>query len=183
MTPLLTTPRLRLRSPGIGDAKRLTELLDNFAVSGNLSRVPHPYSISDANQWLGKWRADAKPAATNFIIDHNDEGTIGVIGFSAKSDVSNVGYWLGEPFWGQGIMTEALNKVVDWYFEVTKADLITSGVFHFNMPSLAIQQKLGFVETGRSILHSIARGEDIEHIDTELTRDAFETFMARQKKT
>lgn len=183
MTPLLTTSRLRLRPPGIDDATQLANLLDNIAVSGNLSGVPHPYAIADASQWLGKWRTDAKPAETNFIIDHNDQGAIGVIGFRLKDADAQIGYWLGERFWGQGIMTEALSRVIDWYFDITKADLITSGVFHFNMPSLAIQQKLGFVETGRSQLHSIARGEDIENIDTELTRDAFETFKARQKKT
>lgn len=183
MTPLLTTPRLRLRSPGIGDATRLAKLLDNFAISGNLAVVPHPYTLADANQWLGKWRADAMPADTNFIIDHNDEGAIGVIGSRMKDGTAYMGYWLGEPYWDQGIMTEALHAVVDWYFKVTNADIITCGAFHFNMASLAIQQKLGFVETGRSILHSIARGEDLEHIDTELTRDAFDTFKARQQKT
>lgn len=183
MTPLLTTSRLRLRSPGIGDATRLAELLDNFAVAGNLARVPHPYSLEDAHEWLGKWPANAQPSETNFIIDLNDQGAIGVIGFHLRDGLANIGYWLGEPFWDQGIMTEAMVGATDWFFDVTGTDSIGSGVFHFNMASLAIQQKLGFVETGRSMIHCLARAKDIEHIDTELTRDAFETFTARQKKT
>jgi len=70
-------------------------------------------------------------------------------------------------------MTEAMRAVLWWYFASTRADLVLSGVFHFNMASLAIQQKLGFVETGRSVVHCLARGQDVEHIDTELTRDAY----------
>ncbi len=179
MTPLLTTPRLRLRSPGIGDATKLAELLNNFAVSGNLARVPHPYTIDHADAWLGSWRAGAKPAETSFIIEHIGEGAVGVLGFDNKQGEAHIGYWLGEPHWGHGIMTEATTAAVTWYFDTTKDEYITSGVFHFNMASLAIQQKLGFVETGRSTVHCLARNEDVEHIDTELTRDAFEAYCKR----
>ena len=48
-----------------------------------------------------------------------------------------------------------------------------SGVFAFNAASLAVQKKLGFIETGRSRLHCLARAADLEHIDTELTRSAW----------
>jgi len=181
MTPLLTTPRLRLRSPGIGDATRLTELLNNFAVSGNLTSVPHPYTVTDANTWLGSWRASPRPAETSFIIERIGEGAVGVLGFRAKQGDAHIGYWLGEPHWGHGLMTEATSAALTWYFGATTDDYITSGVFHFNMASLAIQQKLGFVETGRSTIHCLARSEDVEHIDTELTRDAFETYLNRSE--
>lgn len=173
MTPLLETSRLRLRAPGLGDASRLAEFLNNFAVSGNLAQVPHPYTIDDARAWLGKWRADAAPADTGFILDLREEGAVGMVRFRNVGGEAHIGYWLGEPFWNRGIMSEALTRVIGWYFAVTHADLVTSGVFHFNMASLAIQQKLGFVETGRSSVHCLARGEQVEHIDTELTRDAF----------
>jgi len=174
MTHFIDTTRLRLRPPGIGDAARVTDFLGNFAVSGNLARVPHPYTIDDARAWLGNWRAGRHPADTNFVIDLKGTGAVGCIGFDSGRGPAELGYWLGEPFWGQGIMSEASRAVVDWFFTATSADLITSGVFHFNMASLAIQQKLGFVETGRSQRHSLARGEHVEHIDTELTKEAFE---------
>jgi RimJ/RimL family protein N-acetyltransferase len=63
-----------------------------------------------------------------------------------------------------------VTAVVGWYFTTTNADAITSGVFHFNKASLAIQKKLGFTETGTSMLLCLARGEEVKHIDTELTR-------------
>ena len=180
MTPLLLTTRLRLRSPGIGDAPRMAEFLSNFAVSGNLARVPHPYSLDHAREWLGRWRADAKPGATNFVIELPGDGAIGHIGMQENDGRPSIGYWLGEPYWGRGFMTEAVEAVIAWYFATSNADLLFSGVFHFNMASLAIQQKLGFVETGRSEVYCLARDAEVEHIDTELSREAFDIHTARQ---
>jgi RimJ/RimL family protein N-acetyltransferase len=176
MTPLITTPNLRLRAPGIGDAKRFTDLLSNLEVSKNLSRVPHPFTMEHATQTLSQWRVDAHPSNARFVIEYGAEGTIGVIAFRDEGDSAHLGYWIGQPFWGRGLMTQAMKAVVQWYFSVTKAEMITSGVFHFNMASLAIQHKLGFVETGRSTLHCLALGQDVETIDTELTREAFEAL-------
>ncbi|MBU1175549.1 MAG: GNAT family N-acetyltransferase [Alphaproteobacteria bacterium] len=182
MTPCLETPRLRLRSPGFGDARRLTEFLDNFAVSGNLAKVPHPYTIEDARTWLSAWRADAPPRETRFVVELRDEGAIGMVGFRDCDGEAMVGYWLGEPHWGQGLMTEALCAALDWYFAVTDADVVVSGVFHFNMASAALQMKFGFVETGRSMSHCLARGQELEHIDTELTREAYELSRPKPKR-
>ena len=67
-------------------------------------------------------------------------------------------------------MTEATRAVVDWYFGATDAPRIRSGVFSFNKASLAVQRKLGFTETGSSRRHCLARGEEVRHIDTELSR-------------
>ncbi len=183
MTPLLETQRLRLRPPGVGDARRLADLLDNFAVAGNLASVPYPYSIADARSWLSGWQADAPPGATKFILELKGEGAVGVAGFHQRDDGSpELGYWLGEPYWDRGLMTEALYAILDWYFEVTDADNVLSGMFSFNEASAAVQMKFGFVETGTSTRQCLARGEELEHIDTELTREAYELSRPRTKK-
>lgn len=182
MTPYLETPRMRLRGPGFGDARRMTDFLSNFAVSGNLARVPHPYTIDDARAWLGGWRADCATNDTCFILDYRGEGAIGMAGFHDRDGVAELGYWLGEPYWNQGLMSEALYAILDWYFDTTIADYIVSGVFHFNMASAALQMKFGFAETGRSTRHCLARGKELEHIDTELTREAYAASRPKQKK-
>ena len=182
MTPLIETHRLRLRAPGFGDAKRLAALLDNVAVSGNLARVPHPYTLDHARDWLAGWRADAPPYETGFIVELKNTGAIGAVGFQNGGSAAEIGYWLGEPFWGQGLMSEALYAVLDWYFEMTDADFIISGLFHFNMASAAVQMKFGFAETGRSMRHCLARGKELEHIDTELTREAYELSRPKPRK-
>jgi RimJ/RimL family protein N-acetyltransferase len=173
MEVTLTTRRLTLRPPLPTDAERLARLLDNFAVSGNLSRVPYPYRLADAKAWLRTWRADRPAGETGFIIELPGEGLVGQVGFHGEAEGTVIGYWLGEPFWNRGLMTEAAAAVIGWYFGATDSTSIASGVFHFNRASLAIQRKLGFVETGLSSRHCLARGEEVRHIDTLLTRTAW----------
>jgi RimJ/RimL family protein N-acetyltransferase len=170
----LRTRRLLLRQPRMDDAPRIAQLLDNFAVSGRLARVPYPYRESDALAWLNLWRPDRPATETGFTLDLPGEGLIGHCGFHLdKAGTPVIGYWLAEPFWNRGFMTEAAEAVLDWYFAVTGADDIHSGIFHFNRASLAVQHKLGFTEIGEGVLHCLARGEDLRHIDTRLTRAAW----------
>lgn len=87
------------------------------------------------------------------------------------------GYWPGQNYWGRGIMGEAVAHALEWYFNHASNGMVLSGVFHFSVASLANQRKLGFVETGRSMVRCLARNADIEHIDTKLTRQAFEAAI------
>lgn len=169
--PKLTTRRLTLRLPAMGDAERVALLLNNFAVAGNLSRVPYPYHLSDAKAYLKLRKPGLPPHETGFAIDLEGVGFIGQVGYHTDVHGATVlGYYLGQPFWGRGLMSEAVEAVLRWYFDVTDAHFIKSGVFHFNKASLAIQRKYGFAETGTSKLLCLARGEEVRHIDTTLTR-------------
>lgn len=171
MDVALRTNRLALRQPHRGDAPRIARFLNNFAVAGRLSTVPYPYAESDAHWWLDRWRADASPAETGFMIELPGEGVIGNCGYhlGAKNEAV-LGYWLAEPFWNRGFMTETVAAVLNWYFDVTMVEHVQSGVFHFNKASLAVQRKFGFTEIGTSTLHCLARHQDLRHIDTRLTR-------------
>lgn len=167
----LRTARLVLRLPHPDDAGAITKHLSDFGVAGNLARVPHPYSAEDAESWLAERPADPPTNETAFMVETRNGELAGNVGFHERHEgMADIGYYLGRPFWGRGLMTEAVRAALDWYFGETDAGRVGSGVFHFNAPSLAIQRKFGFVETGRSLVHCLARGEDIEHIDTELTR-------------
>ncbi|MEX0860700.1 MAG: GNAT family N-acetyltransferase, partial [Cucumibacter sp.] len=131
--------------------------------------------------WMNAWTSprlmrplatrNPPTTATAFMGETRDGELAGNVGFHERHEgMADIGYYLGRPFWGRGLMTEAVRAALDWYFGETGAGRVGSGVFHFNAPSLAIQRKLGFVETGRSLVHCLARGKDIEQIDTELTR-------------
>lgn len=170
MDVVLNTERLVLRPPRPGDAESVARHLSNFAVAGNLVRVPFPYTIQDARAWLARQQLDAPPGQTGFAISRNGDDYIGQVGFHPEPEGIMIGYWLAEPYWGQGIMTEAAATAIAWYFDVTGAPILRSGVFDFNAASLAVQRKLGFVETGTSVRRCLARNADVRHIDTELTR-------------
>ncbi|KKB11084.1 hypothetical protein VE25_15020 [Devosia geojensis] len=173
MSVTLTTPHLTLREPTMDDAGNIAKYLNDFAVSGNLARVPFPYGRADAEAWLKTRRPGLTPAQTSFAIDIPAQGCVGVVGFHQGVNGTVLGYWLARPFWGQGLMTEAAGTAVDWFFERTDANRILSGLFHFNAASLAVQEKLGFAVIGRSRLVCLARGAELEHIDTELTRSVW----------
>src|SRR5262249_46589004 len=110
---------------------------------------------------------------TNFAIDWPGSGFIGQVGFHMGAHGPVIGYWLGKPFWGRGIMTEAVIASLPWFFTVSEAERGISGVFVFTVASLAIQTRLGFTRTGTSRLLCLARGAEVEHIDTEITRRAW----------
>jgi RimJ/RimL family protein N-acetyltransferase len=174
----LTTRRLILRQPRMTDAERLTRFLDNFAVAGNLARVPYPYRLADAKAWLRSWRPDRPAEDTGFTIDLPGEGLVGHVGFHTDPRGTQIGYWLAQPFWNRGLMSEAVGAALAWFWATSDLDVLRSGVFHFNKASLAIQRKFGFVETGTGPLLCLARGEEVRHIDTELTRAAWEKRRA-----
>jgi RimJ/RimL family protein N-acetyltransferase len=169
MLPIIETERLILRAPRAGDAEFIARYLNDFEVSGNLARVPFPYLLSDARAWLRTRHSDVDADDANFTIEIKNEGYAGHIGFHPGPDGPVIGYWLGRPFWGQGVMTEAAIACLDWFFATTGAPVVYSGVFHFNHASLAIQEKLGFTQSGRSSLLCLARDAEVEHIDTQLT--------------
>lgn len=173
MTLTLRTPRFILRQPQVGDAELIARYLNDFAVSGNLARVPFPYHLSDAKAWLRTRLPNLPVEETNFSIELPGEGFAGHVGFHRGPQGPILGYWLGRPFWDRGIMTEAAIASLDWFFAASSAPSVYSGVFHFNAASLAIQTKLGFTQTGRSTLLCLARGAEVEHIDTQLTRSVW----------
>lgn len=168
--PRLLTRRLVLRLPEPRDADAMVSSLNDFAVAGNLARVPYPYGREDANAFIAARPKMPDRDQTSFVIDLAGAGMIGMVGFHGRPEDTVVGYWLGRPYWGRGIMTEAVSAALDWFFEDASVQRVLSGVFHFNAPSLAIQKKLGFTETGTSSVLCLARREHVRHIDTELTR-------------
>jgi RimJ/RimL family protein N-acetyltransferase len=175
MNVTLHTQRLLLRPAQVGDAEPIARYLNDFDVAGNLARVPYPYHLSDAKAWLRTRRPNLPAEDTNFSIELPGHGLVGHVGFHLGREGPIIGYWLGKPFWGRGIMTEAVEASLNWFFEATPAPVLYSGVFHFNAASLAIQTKLGFTEIGRSTLLCLARGAEVAHIDTQLTRSVWKS--------
>lgn len=73
---------------------------------------------------------------------------------------------------------DAIGAALERCRATTGAVRVAPGAFRFNAASLAIQRKLGFVVTGCSMVRYLARGENIEPIDTELTRAAYSALMS-----
>lgn len=178
--PEIRTERLILRRPRLRDAPRITALLNNYEVTKNLARVPYPYTLNMALDWLIRQKSEWSPESITFAICEKRMGLIGFCGTHRESQAAEIGYWLGQPYWGKGYMSEATRAVISWYFANSGANRLISGVFYFNHASLAIQRKFGFVETGIGKRICLAQNAEIDHIETELTRDAFFSALETQ---
>src|SRR5712691_11684876 len=147
----LALTRCVVRSWAADDLGSLVKYADNRKIWLNLrDRFPHPYTRRDGRDFIQLARSQ-RPE-TMFAIDVDGEAA-GGIGFVPHSDVERVsagiGYWVGEPFWGRGIATEAL-------VAMTKYAIVTHGLtrvyavpFASNTASCRVLEKAGYVLEGR----------------------------------
>src|SRR5262249_15715924 len=117
---VIETERLRLRTIEEKDVNPIVELASDYEVAKMLATMPHPYKRSDAEAFMMRLHDQtARGSALVYAIDR--EGFIGMIGIS-EIDQSygkksgTLGYWLGRPFWGRGVATEATRALVEHAF-------------------------------------------------------------------
>ena len=141
----------RIRSYRAGDKPALVTHADNANVARNLrDRFPHPYTPKVADWWLK--HVAAQEPETAFAIATADE-LIGGIGVELGEDVHHrsgeIGFWLGEAFWGRGIVTRAVIAFTPWAFERFDLLRIWAGVFESNPASARVLEKAGYAFEGR----------------------------------
>jgi len=129
-----------------GDQQSLIEQADNYNVWRNLrDQFPNPYTKDDANRWI--MLASSQQPLTNFAIEVEGRA-VGGIGMILRDDIyrgsAEIGYWLGEAFWGRGIMTESVKAFTRWAFETHKLNRIYAGVLEWNRPSMRVLEKAGY---------------------------------------
>jgi RimJ/RimL family protein N-acetyltransferase len=175
------TKRLLLRPMRQDDAAPLFALFNNWNVVRFLSSPPWPYTRDDADWFIGQVVAHSPELNEDALAITRDGDFIGVIGVRLREANTlqrgagpNIGYWIGEPFWGQGLMSEAVQAFVQHIFTAMDADAIYSGAFTENAASLRVQEKAGFVRDGDTTLFSKPRGGDFPHVNTVLTRTRFD---------
>jgi len=148
------------------DRDAIVRYANNRKVSINLrDRFPYPYTARDARNWLDMV-VDAKPV-TNFAIDVREEA-VGGIGFTPQHDVerrsAEIGYWLGEPFWGRGIATEALITVTEYAFANFDLCRLYAHVFDWNAASARVLEKAGYTFEGRLKKSVTKDGQTIDQL-------------------
>ena len=149
----LKTARLLLKHLGDRDKFRLVELLSVYEVAQNLTRVPHPYTLSDAEEWLA--RVEEKPF--NLSIFLNDK-LIGGVSLSDRRDSSyELGYWVGADYWGQGFATEAARGLLNVAHLQIRSLVVVANVYKENVVSAQVLRKLGFTATGEDEVFSLSR--------------------------
>ena len=132
------------------DLPNLVKNANNINVWNNLRNYfPHPYTEEHAKSWIES--AMLESPAMNFAIDMDGEA-IGGIGLIFNTDVyimsAEIGYWIGEDYWGKGIATEAIRQMIEYsfyYFDIVR---IYAEVFENNKSSMRALEKNGFYLEG-----------------------------------
>lgn len=132
------------------DANAIAKYANNKKIADNLRDMfPHPYTYDDAVQWLEKILPQKNRAP--FAIATSEE-LIGCIGLMVGEDVhrflAELGYWLAEPFWNNGVMTLAVKAIVDYGFNTLQLNRIFAEPYESNPASGKVLENAGFVQEG-----------------------------------
>lgn len=132
------------------DEAALVAAANNRNVWRNMHhRFPHPFTPTDATRWFSLLTAMPKP--THWAIEVNGiaVGGVGVdLGDGIYAKSGHFGYWLGEPYWGRGIMTAAARAASDYALNHFRLVRLEAAVFDWNPASMRVLEKAGFVREG-----------------------------------
>jgi [ribosomal protein S5]-alanine N-acetyltransferase len=145
---------ISLRDYAHTDVERLLELANNKQVSRYLATTfPYPYTRADAAWWINIGCREKHTIAK--VVEYNSE-FVGGIGLKAqvgwRQHVAEIGYWLGEPYWSQGIATAALQEMTDVAFALGYRKLYAP-VLATNAASMRVLEKCSYQ------LEGILKGE------------------------
>jgi ribosomal-protein-alanine N-acetyltransferase len=140
-----------VRSWRAGDVGSLVTHADNRKIWINVrDRFPHPYTARDGRAFIRQALAQHPETAFAIVVDGV---AAGCIGFQLQGDVDRVsaeiGYWLGEPFWGRGITTDALTAVTQYAATTHGLTRLYALPFASNTASCRVLEKAGYVLEGR----------------------------------
>ena len=145
IVPVLATARLVLRAPRRSDVKAIASFANDRRIAANTARIPHPYGIEDAEQFIAA--VNKREGEACFVI-MLECAPIGVCSVDLREDGPEVGYWLGVPYWGCGFATEAVRALVDHAFGDLEHETLISGARVNNPASRRVLEKCGFQWTG-----------------------------------
>jgi [ribosomal protein S5]-alanine N-acetyltransferase len=172
---VLKSKRLVLRPLTQQDAPRVSALAGDWAVASMTARVPYPYSEREAVQWIDGL------GDNEFVRGVELNGVlIGAVGyFSSSSGETEIGYWIGKPWWGRGFATEAANALVRYCFRDAGINLLECSHFVDNQASQRVIEKLGFKATGSCLAYCEARNAEIPTRRYVLKRPFLARFWSR----
>lgn len=153
----IDTARLVLRAPIRGDVPDMVKLADNPHIAAMLTRLPSPYTRADGIAFVEIFaqRSDERPFAITL-----DGKFIGITGFSfGTSPEPELGYWLGEPYWGNGYMTEAARGLIETAQATGQYRRILARAKSENAGSINVLRKLRFKTLRNAAAYGVAASD------------------------
>ncbi len=185
-TPTLETDRLILRPVTMADAPAIQKYFNNWNIIKNLSvRVPWPYPDNGAEEFL---RDTLLPLiesgdSINWVLVAKDgpREAIGMIAFRPdENNGGDRGFWLAEPYWGRGYMTEAVTAVQDFLFFELGIDRLVVVNAKSNIGSRRVKEKTGARFLGIMEFEHHEGGSESEK--WEVTRETWRKLRGGESK-
>jgi RimJ/RimL family protein N-acetyltransferase len=151
---IIETTRLRIRPLRDDDLADLVRLIDNWAVARWLSSVPHPYTEADGRTWLERVQQDhasGRPRRFAVALKKTDRliGGVGLHGSTGdEREEPALGYWLGQPYWGNGYAREAVAAIIDYGYRTLGIETIRAYTDPSNAPSQRVLLHCGLKNAG-----------------------------------
>lgn len=155
-----------IREWKIEDKHKLSELLNNKKIQNNLrDGLPYPYTADDAEEYIVSMLSADKTKTFAFAITVNDIaiGSIGVFRCgNIHSRTAEMGYYVGEPYWGKGFATSAVKQTCKYIFDNTDIIRIFAEPFAYNTASCHVLEKAGFQFEGTLHSNAVKNGKIID---------------------
>lgn len=155
-----------IREWKIEDAADLTEMLNNRNVLDNLrDGLPYPYTKKDAKEYIASMLSADKTKTFAFAITVDDK-VVGSIGVFRCENIhfrtAEMGYYIGEPYWKNGLGTSAVKQVCRYIFEHTDIIRIFAEPFAYNRASCRVLEKAGFLFEGVLRSNAVKNGKVLD---------------------
>jgi RimJ/RimL family protein N-acetyltransferase len=164
--PTLETERLILRRLELSDAPLVYDYVQERDIAYNTLLIPYPYPEGDAEEWItGTHHSAEEASGFTFAITRRADGLfMGAIGIGNDQGHkrAEIGYWLGKPHWGQGYMSEAARRVIQFGFEDLKLNRIYAAYFTRNPASRRVMEKAGMTYEGTMRQNVLKWGEFVD---------------------
>lgn len=149
-------PKMKLRKFTREDAERVAYLVGDYEVSRWTSNIPYPYSVDDATEWISSTSSGS--GRHPWAVEVDGEIVACVSHWPHEAGATEIGYWVGREYWGNGICTKALELMLaEDSFPVD--DRIVAKVMTDNIGSQRVLMKNGFSYCGSCNIH--CRGTDL----------------------
>ena len=161
------TDNLIIKKPSEVHLNSLINELNNWNISQWLVNVPYPYTIDDGQNWLKKTIED--DYSFNIFLKNKLIGGISITN-KQNNTKSELGYWIGENFWGKRYAYEACTNLIKYFFSNTSHNIIYASHMKDNIKSKKILINLGFKFVRYGKKFSISRNEIVDDLDYQLIK-------------
>ncbi|MDR2917932.1 MAG: GNAT family N-acetyltransferase [Tannerella sp.] len=137
---------IKLRNINKAAPEEIQKLANNHAIAVNLrDAFPYPYTVEDAVTYL--------ELAANGVLGHvfgiyDNDTFVGCCSLIPQNDVyrinAEIGYWIGEPYWGRGYATDAVRQCLKFAFEELNLLRVYANIYEYNIGSMKVLEKVGF---------------------------------------